>query len=293
MWTRGIDYGIIWLRRLFASHSFATQDRFLRTSVQSVDKGSLRYRKYVYLCQQHSYKIHPFVINYNSRNDLWSILLLDRACILNNTPLEEILCSALQFIAVHTDRNILDSISWKKTLNSFSLYNRLKTGRGTSCGFKFSYSTRQWNMSASNSPTVHKFNPQNHPVLPESYRHVSEVPISTTTKLVSFAGQVGMTDPNNPSPRLGDQVRIALENVDICLAAAGVTKSEIISVRQYLVKFTSMSEEDQKARTDTYGNWWRKTEGDNPPPPLTLIGVDCLYKDECLFEMEVTCVGKL
>lgn len=148
-------------------------------------------------------------------------------------------------------------------------------------------------MSANDSPRVHKFNPKDHPALPESYRHVSEVPISPTAKLVSFAGQVGMNYPNNPSPSLGDQVRGALANIDICLAAAGLTKSDIISVRQYLVKYTSMSEEAQKARTDNYGSWWRSTEGDNPPPPLTLIGVECLYKDECLFEMEVMCVGKL
>ena len=148
-------------------------------------------------------------------------------------------------------------------------------------------------MTTSDDAKTHNFNPKDHPISPASYRHVSEVPLSTTTKLVSFAGQVGMTDTSNPSPSLGDQVRIALGNVDICLASACVTKSDIISVRQYLVKFTSMSTEDQDARSDAYKKWWDGTEGDNPPPPLTLIGVDSLYKEECLFEIEITCVGKL
>lgn len=148
-------------------------------------------------------------------------------------------------------------------------------------------------MSANDSPTVRKFNPKDHPMSPELYRHIAEVPISATAKLVSFAGQVGMTDPNNPEPSLGEQVRIALENVDKCLAGAGLAKSNIITTRHYLVKWTSMSEEDQGAWRDTWTNWWRGTEGDNPPPPVTLIGLDCLYKDTCLFEVEIQAVGKI
>lgn len=148
-------------------------------------------------------------------------------------------------------------------------------------------------MSANDLPKARNFSPKDHPFSHESYRHISEVPISSTAKLVSFAGQVGMSDPNNPKPSLADQVRIALGNVDICLAGASLTKSDIISVRQYLVKFTSMSDQDQQARTDAYARWWRGTEGNNAPPPLTLIGVDSLYNEDCLFEMEVQCVGKL
>ena len=148
----------------------------------------------------------------------------------------------------------------------------------------------------SDSPKVDNFNPKDHPIHPGAYRHVSSVPISSTRKLVSFAGQVGMTDQSNPNPSLGDQVRIACRNVDICLESADLTKKGIISVRQDLVKFTSMSDEQQNARSEAYMQWWENTEGDRntaPPPPLTLIGVDSLYKETCLFEMEVQCVGKI
>ena len=149
---------------------------------------------------------------------------------------------------------------------------------------------------ASDRHKVDKYNPKDHPTQPETFRHASSAPISSTHKLVSFAGQVGMTDQSNPNPSLGDQVRIACRNIDICLASAGLTKKDIISVRQYLVKFTSMSDEQQNARSEAYMQWWESTEGDRntaPPPPLTLIGVDSLYKETCLFEMEVQCVGKI
>lgn len=117
----------------------------------------------------------------------------------------------------------------------------------------------------------------------------AKVQFQQPLKLVFFAGQVGMNDPSNSSPSLGDQVWIALENVDICLEAAGVTKSDIISVRQYLVKSTSMSTDYQNARSEPCKQWWEETEGDNAPPPLT----DSLYREECLCEVEVKCVGKL
>jgi enamine deaminase RidA (YjgF/YER057c/UK114 family) len=99
---------------------------------------------------------------------------------------------------------------------------------------------------------------------------------------------VGRTSPSNPTSSLGDQVRIALGNVDTCLGATGVTKSEIISVRQYLVNFTSMSAEDQNAGSDACMERWNETERDNLLPPLTLTGVDSAYRDDCLFEVEGT-----
>ena len=104
-------------------------------------------------------------------------------------------------------------------------------------------------MPTHDSPGVRKFNPEDHPLKLQNFYHVSEVPISATAKLVSIAGQVG-TDPKRPDLPLVEQIRNALHRLDICLMGAGVTKSDIISVRQYLVKFTSMSAEEQQARTD-------------------------------------------
>lgn len=136
----------------------------------------------------------------------------------------------------------------------------------------------------------HIFNPEGHPSLAPSYSHISIVPISPTAKLVSFAGQTG-TDASGTFPSFQDQVRKAHEHVDKCLAAAGVSKKDIVSNRQYVVKLTSLSPEDRQARTAIYMEWWRSTEGDALPPPDTLIGVDSLYAEGCLFETEITCVA--
>lgn len=145
------------------------------------------------------------------------------------------------------------------------------------------------------SSKVEIFNPQGHPSSARSYSHVSTIPISSTKKLVSLAGQTG-TDPSTTAenaPPLRDQVRIALANVDKCLAAVGATKKEIVSHREYVVKLTSLSKADFEAREEAFMEWWRSTEGDALPPPDTLIGVDSLWSKETLYEAEFVCVVDL
>ena len=140
------------------------------------------------------------------------------------------------------------------------------------------------------STEMQTFNPPNHPTLAPTYSHISIVPISPTAKLVSIAGQTGTTIADAPSTSFQDQVRNALANVDTCLAAAGASKKDITSVRQYVVKFLDLSPEDAKARGMTYIEWWKSTEGERPPPPSTLIGVDSLVGKGIGYEIEVQCV---
>lgn len=148
---------------------------------------------------------------------------------------------------------------------------------------------------APSSNKVHIFNPEGHPSSAPSYSHVSTIPISSTKKLVSLAGQTGtnrQTTPEN-APSLGEQVRIALANVDKCLAAVGATKKDIVSHRQYVVKLTSLSKADFDAREEAFLQWWRSTEGQALPPPDTLIGVDSLWSNETLYEAEFMVVCDL
>ena len=155
---------------------------------------------------------------------------------------------------------------------------------------------REQQAATMSSSTVKIFNPDGYPPKAPSYSHISVIPISSTKKLVSFAGQtgeVGRTSTSEKPPSLREQVRSALANVDRCLAAAGVIKKDIVSNRQYVVKLTSLSEEDFQAREDVFLEWWRSTEGDRLPPPDTLIGVDSLAHKSILYECEVTCVADL
>jgi len=142
------------------------------------------------------------------------------------------------------------------------------------------------------SSNVQIFNPEGHPSSAPSYSHVSTIPISTTKKLVCFAGQTGTTLKTTPenAPSLYEQVRLAHKNVDKCLASVGASKKDIVSNRQYVVKLTSLSKEDFEARERAFLEWWRETEGNNLPPPDTLIGVDSLWSKETLFEVEMMCV---
>ncbi|KAK0251173.1 hypothetical protein B0A54_04540 [Friedmanniomyces endolithicus] len=150
-------------------------------------------------------------------------------------------------------------------------------------------------MSAS-TPKVHIFNPEGHPPAVPSYSHISIVQLSETTKLVSFAGQTYLpssaSQSREPTP-LAQQVRLALANVDTCMAAAGVTKKNIVSNRQYVVRMMELSEDDFNAREDVFREWWKSTEGDSLPPPDTLIGVHSLARKDISYEVEITCIAKV
>jgi enamine deaminase RidA (YjgF/YER057c/UK114 family) len=134
---------------------------------------------------------------------------------------------------------------------------------------------------------VKTFNPEGHPSLAAEYSHVSIANLGAGTKLVSLAGQVGWSDETKSvAPKFHDQVRISLENVDKCLAAAGATKADIASMRHYVVRLGSYSKEDMQKRAEIVSEWW----GDVTPAPNTLIGVDSLAWETLLIEIEATAV---
>lgn len=143
--------------------------------------------------------------------------------------------------------------------------------------------------------SVQIFNPEGHPSQVPSYSHISIVPLSSTHRLVSFAGQVGVPPNASPSeiPAFPDQVRAALANVDKCMAASGVSKKDIVSNRQYVVKLQSRDPEDFDAREEIFLQWWRSTEGDRLPPPDTYIGVDSLATKGIQYEIEIQCIATL
>lgn len=154
------------------------------------------------------------------------------------------------------------------------------------------------------SPTPHKptsqiqiFDPPKHPALAASYSQISTVPLSASTTLVTIAGQVGH-DYNNPAGSIPasfpEQIRLALRNIETCLAAAGATKRDIVGARQYVVRMSQLHAGDVRLREDIVAKWWGKDRAGLKPPPDTVVGVESLAptggKREYLFEMEVTAV---
>ncbi len=126
------------------------------------------------------------------------------------------------------------------------------------------------------------FNPPKHPPLAPTYSHICDVPISSTSRFISFAGQVGHDPESGKTPdTLAGQVELALTNVDKCLQAAGAEKKDIISVRQYVVNLQPVD----PARGRLYSEWI----GDQKPPS-TLLGVQSLAAPDLLYEIEITAI---
>ena len=126
------------------------------------------------------------------------------------------------------------------------------------------------------------FNPPNHPPFAPTYSHISRVQISDSADLVSFAGQVGANSATGEIPStLGEQVQLALANVDTCLKAVGATKKDIVQVRQYVVDLHPVD----PARGKLYSEWMQGTK-----PPSTLVGVQSLATMELKYEIEISAV---
>ncbi len=132
------------------------------------------------------------------------------------------------------------------------------------------------------SDHVQTFNPPNHSPFAPTYSHISRTPISNEADLVCFAGQVGSNSTTGEIPSgLGEQVSLALSNVDLCLKAVGATKKDIVQVRHYVVNLHPVDPE----RAKRYVEWM---EGNKPP--TTLLGVQSLATKELLYEIDVVCI---
>lgn len=130
------------------------------------------------------------------------------------------------------------------------------------------------------------FNPQNHPTVAPTYSHISQIRISPTSTLISFAGQVGQDSATGDIPAtLGEQCSLAFANVDKCLEAVHATKKDIIQVRHYVVNLLRGGQGPDPERAQRYSQWM---EGNKPPS--TLLGVDALFSAAALYEIEVVCV---
>lgn len=129
---------------------------------------------------------------------------------------------------------------------------------------------------------VRIFNPPGHSPEGSTYSHISSIPLTSNSKLVFFAGQIGRDPVTRNVPKtLSEQVEIALNNVDICLAACGAQRTDIVQVRQYVVDMLPMD----RSRVDLYLRWM-----DGHAPPSTLIGVQSLALEGLLYEIEVAAV---
>jgi len=95
------------------------------------------------------------------------------------------------------------------------------------------------------------------------------------------SGQVGSRPDGSPEPDLKAQVRLAFENLNAILAAAGSSFEDVVDVTVFMV--------DPESKFDTIWPVVQEYWGNAPHPTLTAVGVTWLYG----FQFEIKVIAKL
>ena len=95
------------------------------------------------------------------------------------------------------------------------------------------------------------------------------------------SGQVGSREDGTPEPDLEAQTRLAFDNLNAILQAAGCTFDDVVDVTVFIVDPASKFETIWKVFPD----YW----GQAPHPTLTGVGVTWLYG----FDFEIKVIAKL
>ena len=118
---------------------------------------------------------------------------------------------------------------------------------------------------------------------PRGYSHASIAPAG---RLVHLAGQIGtVADGRLVDGGLAAQTEQALLNLVDALAAAGATPDDLAKVTVYVTGWT------EARQGELFGGMVAAAQT-NPLPlvPITLVGVEALFLDEALIEIEATAV---
>lgn len=94
------------------------------------------------------------------------------------------------------------------------------------------------------------------------------------------SGQVGSRPDGSPEPDLTKQVRLAFENLNAILAAAGCSFDDVIDVTAFIV--------DPEKHLETIWPVIQEYWGPAPHPTLTGVGVTWLYG----FQFEIKVIAK-
>jgi len=95
------------------------------------------------------------------------------------------------------------------------------------------------------------------------------------------SGQVGSRADGSPEPDLEAQVRLAFDNLNAVLRAAGCTFEDVVDVTAFIVDPAAKLERIWQV----VGDYW----GAAPHPTLTAVGVTWLYG----FDFEIKVIAKL
>ena len=128
------------------------------------------------------------------------------------------------------------------------------------------------------APTLQLSNPPGlYDPTANGYSHVAQV--AAGARLVFIAGQGGENAQSQLSSDFAEQVRQALENLQIALAAADAEVSDV-------AKLTVLIVDHSLERLEIFGEELHRVWGSLPKPACTLIPVPRLALDDMLFEIE-------
>ncbi|MBA1271786.1 RidA family protein [Stutzerimonas azotifigens] len=122
-------------------------------------------------------------------------------------------------------------------------------------------------------------------VFPDGRQALYEInrysPAVRANGLLFVSGQVGSREDGSPEPELEAQVRLAFENLNAILKAAGCTFDDVVDVTVFIVDPEAIFERAWKVVSE----FW----GEAPHPTVTAVGVTWLYG----FQFEIKVIAKL
>ena len=113
------------------------------------------------------------------------------------------------------------------------------------------------------------------------YKRNRYSPAVKSNGFLFVSGQVGSREDGSPEPDLEAQVRLAFDNLNAILKAAGCSFDDVVDVTVFIVDPESVFETVWKVLPE----YW----GDAPHPTLTVVGVTWLYG----FQFEIKVIAKL
>ena len=106
-------------------------------------------------------------------------------------------------------------------------------------------------------------------------------PAIRSNGLLFVSGQVGSREDGSPEEDLEAQIRLAFDNLNAVLTAAGCTFADVVDVTLFVV--------DPESNLDAIWSILPEYWGEAPYPTLTGIGVTWLYG----FQFEIKVIARL
>lgn len=125
--------------------------------------------------------------------------------------------------------------------------------------------------------TIRRWNPEG--IAAPASRYAHAVLVEGAARWLHLAGQVGTYPDGRVADGLAAQLDACFANVDAGLAAAGMTRGDLVKVTVYLTEATPEAVATYRARRDAW-------IGDGPLPAATLLIVAGLASPAFLAEVD-------